>query len=304
LADKGLSIPDTARLAEEFRREMIRQRYTEATVKIYNKGVQLLLSFARPIGIVNRDAIRRWQDDLRSRSSARTTALYGVSVRKMLLWAADNGECDEALARAIPPGRYERQGLPRPLKAEHLQKIDAYFRSRPEQSLKLRELRDRALFYYTVATAARAGEVLQVRRATFKHETVRQTQRRLGEKVFVPPAGVVDLIRRYLEARTDDLDCLWIAMTPAGKVRPLDPAGVLKIWERLANKVGVPKFTNKTLRHTAGMLLAERGHDLVDIMVHLGARDVRAVQGYRELVSRSRIEQVRADLDIATTLQR
>jgi site-specific recombinase XerD len=300
LADHGLSISDMMRIAEAYRREMVRLQRAEPTIRIYSRGLQLLVDFARQEGIVNRETIRRWQDDLYGRLSGRSAALYGVSVRRMLTWAADNDECERGLANAIPPAKYNRYRLPRPLRPAHMATIEAYLRSRVDESPDVHALRDRALFYYVRATAARVGEVLQVRRDTFEHATVRQTQRSGGEKVLVPPPGVVDLIRQYLAARTDDLDCLWLAVKPNGETHPLADAGVCKIWERVADAAGVPRFTTYRLRHTAGALLAERGHDIVDIMVHFGARDTRAVQGYKELVTRNRIDEVRADLDVTS----
>lgn len=298
MTDPGISIPDATRLADEYGRELERRQMAPTTVRIYNLGVRLLLDFARPRGIVNRDTVRRWQDDLRARMKPRSAALYGVSVKGMLQWAADNGECDGALARAIPPGKYERLELPRPLAAEHQRKIEEHLRARVAATPGLRALRDRALFYYVRATAARTGELLQVRRADVERATVRMTQRDGEQKVLAPPPGVLEIVRRYLDARTDDLDCLWVAVKPNGMVQPLADDGVSKVWERLARFAGVPRFTTRELRHTAGAMLAERGRDMADIMVHMGSKDIRAVQGYKVLVALSRVDEVRADLDV------
>jgi site-specific recombinase XerD len=109
----------------------------------------------------------------------------------------------------------------------------------------------------------------------------------------------VALVREYLAARTDGLDCLWIALYPTGKVKPLTDAGVGLIWQRHAPKAGVPRFKTYQLRHTAGVNLVERGRDLDTIREYLGTRRLETVQRYRNLVPRTRVDDLRADLDVS-----
>jgi len=296
--DEGLSVTDASRLAEAYRQELIGRGRSEVTVGIYARGVRGLLAFAQPSGIVNRGTIRAWSDALRGRHSIRTAALYGVAVRRMLEWGSQRGECSYGLALAVPSANYDRFLPTRTITPEGLAKIEAYMFGRPEPSLGVRELRDRALFYYLLATAARVGEVLQLRRDGFEQQTVRQTQQRGGtQKELVPPPGVVALVREYLSARTDDLEWLWVGVMPSGDVTRLTDEGVAKALRRIADRAGVPRFKSFDVRHTAGVRLTERGWDLGDILAHFGARSMETVQRYRDLVPRSRVDEVRADLD-------
>jgi site-specific recombinase XerD len=296
--DDGLSLPDARRIAEAYREELARLGVPKVTVDVYSLAIRRLLASAEPSGTVDRASIRGWSDDLFRRFRPRTAALYGVAVRQMLKWAADNGECSFALAGAVPPAIYNRTLVPQPLSPENVRKFEAYLSNRVEAAPGVRALRDRALFSYMRATAARVGEALQVRRATFERQTVRQSGRSPGEKTLAPPPGVVALVREYLAARTDGLDCLWIALYPTGKVKPLTDAGVGLIWHRHAAKAGVPRFKTYQLRHTAGVHLVERGRDLDTIREYLGTRRLETVQRYRDLVPRSRTDDLRADLDV------
>jgi integrase len=105
------------------------------------------------------------------------------------------------------------------------------------------------------------------------------------------------MVRDYLRARTDKEEWLWVAITPERTIRKLQPSGVLKIWERLGNKVGVGPFTTQQLRHTAATLLIERGHSDTVVMEFLGSRDIRSIQGYKTIAA-DRLARVRADLDV------
>jgi integrase len=160
----------------------------------------------------------------------------------------------------------------------------------------VRILRDRALFQYFLATGGRVSEVLQVHRSTFERETVRQKGG--SEKEFTCPPGVSGLIHTYLSQRTDRLDMLWVAFAKGGPVRPLQDSGVLKIWERLAARYSVPRFTTHQLRHTSATLLSKLGHDPLVIANHLGHADLRSVQVYTKVAS-NKLQAARADLDVA-----
>jgi site-specific recombinase XerD len=260
-------------------------------------SIRTLIKHARENdSIINRESLERWQDDLLRRLNPRSFALAGVGVRRLLQWAADNGNCGQELARAVPTAKYERLRLPSTLTPNVLMRLEYHLMTQPVAAPpNLRELRDRALFFYVKATAARVSEILQVRRDNFERQVVRQKGG--DSKALIAPPGVARFIREYLAARRDDLEWLWIAVNTDRTVTKLQDAGVLKIWERLAKKVGVRKFTTQELRHTAATLLVQRGHDLTDIMDLLGARDIRTVQGYKKIVA-DRLQRVRADLDV------
>jgi integrase len=296
---EGILLPDLEhRLAPGFAEHMRVTGKSEATIRIYSWAIDRFIKYAQDndVVIVDRDVLLGWQDGLRH-VKPRTAALAGVGMRRMLHWAADT-ERDHRyreLAFAVPTEKYERIKIRKTLTPATLRRLEYYLLEPKAASLKVRELRDRALFFYVKGTAARVSEILQVRRDRFNHDVVRQPGGAL--KAIIPPPGVIALLREYLAVRTDPLDCLWIAIRPDGRIGPLHDAGVLKIWERLARKVGVKPFTTRELRQTAGAVLVERGHDLVDVMAVMGLKDIRSVQGY-QLTLEDRLTRVRADLDV------
>jgi site-specific recombinase XerD len=261
-------------------------------------GINDLIRFAREAGtIINRDSLERWADSSQARLKRRSFALAATAVRQLLLWALAEGRVhDYGLAKAVPTGKYDRVRIPGTMTPNTLVRLERHLLAMPESSrLSLHELRDRALFFYVKATAARVGEILQVKREAFERTKVRQKGG--DDKILTTPPGVASLIRAYLRARTDDQEWLWVALNPDHTVTKLQPAGVLQIWARMAGKVGVRRFTTQELRHTAATLLVERGHDDTVIMELLGARDVRTIQGYKVIVA-DRLARARADLDV------
>jgi site-specific recombinase XerD len=297
LTAEGISWQDLTRFAEEFVRYLRREGRAEATIVIYSWGINDLIKFAREADrIVNRDGLERWGDSLHSRYSRRSIALAGTSVRQFLLWAFKKGDVsDYGLVEAVPTGTYDRIKIPNTMTPSTLVRIERYLLSLPDSRRNVHTLRDRALFFYVKATAARVSEILQVRREDFLRQRVRQKGG--GYKVLTTPPGVAELIREYLKARSDDEEWLWVAVNPDHSVHKLQPSGVLMVWARLAAKVGVRRFTTQELRHTAATLLVERGHDDTVIMELLGDRDVRSLQGYKVIVA-DRLARARADLDV------
>ena len=294
---EGISVHDFEGLANKFAADMRRSGKSEYTIRIYMWASKSLVRYADANGhIINRDSLEGWQDSLYTRWSPHSIGLAGTAVRQCLEWAARNEHIhDERLARAVPKAKYSRY-LPSTLTPSTLTKLEYFLHTQVEKEPKnVHYLRDRALFFYVKSTAARVSEILQVRRDNFERQVVRQKG---GDaKALTAPPGVAGLIREYLRTRRDDNEWLWVAFNTNGSVTKLQDAGVLKIWERLARRAGVRRFTTQELRHTAATLLVERGHDDSAIMEFLGARDIRSVQPYKTIVA-DRLARMRADLDV------
>jgi len=303
-----LRIRELPPILERTKQELLVRGRSPATVRIYEWGVQTLIKFVGDGDrLVDRDLIEEWQGSLVTRLNPRSRALAATGVRALLKWAANRQRplCDPFLAQAIVSTKVNKK-QPRPLHPNDLIRITAHLIERCDLRLAaqmgerpptLRDLRDRALFHYILGIGGRVSEVLQVHRTTFEREVIRQKGGTAKE--FICQPGVAGLIHQYLAARSDDLPWLWIALTPSGVVRKLDPAGVLKIWERLAAAYLVPRFTTHQLRHTAATALAARGHGPLEIADFLGHADTRWVQIYAK-TSPNRLQAARADLDIAT----
>src|SRR5260370_20259813 len=118
MPDGGLSLPNARRIAEAYRKELARLGVPKVTLDVYSLAIRRLLASAESSGAVDHASIRGWSNDLFGRFRPRTAALYGVAVRQMLKWAADQGECSFALVGAVPPARYNRTPVPQPLSPE------------------------------------------------------------------------------------------------------------------------------------------------------------------------------------------
>jgi len=291
----GLPVAEFEKYSEEWLDDLLRRGKAKPTARIYRWAVETLLPVAREVGSVNREALDRWQDRLLKKGmTSRTRSLAGTAIRRFLFWAVERDLCDARLPLAVPAPAYLRRKLPSPLDRADVRKIEDYLAQPP---FTVHHLRDRALFNYVLATAAPVSEILGVRKRNFEHAVVRKVGG--GERVLHAPPKVAALIQAYLDRRgTDDLDALWIGWRRGGEPMALQDSGIAKVWERIAHKAKVPVFSTRELRHTAGTRLAELGYDIESIQEHLGARDVRTVQGYIRIAKSARMERVQAALDV------
>src|SRR5438128_21050 len=163
----GLPVTEFEKYSAEWLDDLLRLGKSQPTALIYKWAVKTLLPVAREIGSVNRQALDRWQDGLLKKGlSARTRSLAGTAIRRSLFWAVERDLCDARLPLAVPAPRYPRRKLPSPLDRADVRKIEDYLAQPP---FTVRRLRDRALFYYVLATAAPVSEVLGVRRRNLEH---------------------------------------------------------------------------------------------------------------------------------------
>lgn len=269
-----------------------------ATIRIYTWGIESLLRHIRRTdgGVVNRESLESWERSVLSAMNPHSRALAATGVRQCLIWAADKGDADYRLARAVPILKYPKKDPPSILSSTAMLKIEYYLQTQAEEHPNdVRRLRDRALYFYVKSTAAKVSEILQVHRKNFKAQLVRQQGGKVKE--LMPPPGVAKLIRDYLGARTDDNEWLWIAYHTNGRIGRLNDAGVLKIWERIARKVGIAAFTTQEIRNTAATLLVGRGHEDEEVMRFLGTGDLRSLQRFKALAA-DKQARLRADLDV------
>ena len=295
----NLSIADLERLKDEFATYMRGTGKSVATIRIYMWGIQSLIRHVRTTEakVVSPESLETWDRlVLGAMKSPKSRAIAVTGVRQCLMWAADKGEADYRLARVVPNIKYPRKDLPSTLSPGAMMKVEYLLETRVEENPKdVRRLRDRALYFSIKSTASKVNEILQVRRKNFKGQVVRQRAGNLKELTF--PPGVAKLIREYLSARDDDNEWLWVAYYPSGRIARLDEDGVLKIWERLAKKAGIARFTTQELRNTAATLLVGRGHEDGEVMRFLGLQDIRSLQGYKAVVE-DKQARLRADLDV------
>jgi site-specific recombinase XerD len=295
-------------VAIDYERALLRQNLSPATVRIYGTAIKNFFAFARDQGVddlhdADRNLIERWQDALRNRTPplrASSRSLYSTSVRQLLRWAAERDIVDWRLEKAIV-GVRTRHNLPRPIPPADLAQLKAYLGPRRPRMTAL-ELRDRAMFYFFLTSAARVSEALQVRRRDF--ERARVVQKGGTEKELRIPPTVVEMVNDYLAARRDDLPWLWIAHgNNVNAVRKLADSGVREAWRRLCYLLGIDRFTTHQLRHTAITELLDRGIGELAIADHAGHHGLQTIHNYGQVRTHAREQLLDAMEDLAQPAQ-
>jgi len=216
--------------------------------------------------------------------SQATRSLGTTSIKRFLLWAERKGvpfgdpNLFLNVATVPVPDRY-----PHPLPDEDLNKLLQYFKSQPNTQIALR---NRALFDALLASGAKITDMLALNRRDLSRIT---SVRQAGRRTIAVPPSVAFEIAEYLDKRTDDNPALWITNHPP-TIRRLAPAGVLKIWERTADAIGIRRFTSHQLRDTNTLKLMEAGVQLSVIAAHRGNKEIEPLRKYVQLIAQRRQE--------------
>lgn len=247
-------------------------------------------------GDLNRAVLEAWQDrqrpgPRRPRFGASSRARAAGAARSFLRWLATLDLIDHRLAGAVVAVRVPRLA-PRPIPAADLERIVTLLKPRPGPYVSTSMLRDRALFFYMLSTAARISEALQVIRSDFDAPMVRQKGG--GEKMLLSTPAARQAIQDYLARRRDGNPWLWVGDAEERPWKPLTPDGVRLVWIRLARFIGIRPWTSHQLRHTAATVLLNAGIPAVVIADHLGHRGLRTIHRYAAVGQRLRQEAVDA----------
>ena len=269
-------------LLDDYLRALIRQARSPETVRTYRWAISDLI---RQVGRrpLTRELLEGWQDQLLARGlRPRSRSLMAAAVRSWLKWCAVRrpGQLPADLWMSMETVHQPR-ARPRPLSPADFDLLLSYMAPRRPRATEI-HLRDRSLFLFLVATGARISEALQLRRDSFAADLVVR-QKGGSEKILLAPPNVREAIEDYLEVRKDDLPWLWITYAhsvPAGR---LSRDAAREIWERLARKVGVARFTTHQLRHTCATLLLDQGVPIDVVAEHLGHHGLGTVQRYAEI---------------------
>jgi site-specific recombinase XerD len=269
-------------LADDYLLHLRRQGRARGTVRAYSwileKWVLAMIDQgAVQPGDVTLRHVERWQDQLGAVSLA-TQSIAISAVRGMLRWAGSRHLVDPTIWTGMVQVRVPAH-LPRPLAEVDLDRLLAHFRRRPRD---LVPLRDRALFFYLFTTGARISEALQVDRdAHGKLDLV--TQKGGSQKFLVAAPIAHEAIADYLRAREDDHPALWITHDNNRPTRRLDPAGVREIWRRVAERLGMRRFTTHQLRHSCATEMLDQGVREVVIAEHLGHANLNMMKRYAQV---------------------
>ncbi|MGH2365779.1 MAG: tyrosine-type recombinase/integrase [Chloroflexota bacterium] len=165
----------------------------------------------------------------------------------------------------------------------------------PQPAFETREqelswLRDQALLRVLFDTNARVSEVAGLNRQSVDFEKGLAVIVGKGGKVrtvFFSEAGM-DALNRYLDARADDYDPLFLRHNPAAKSARVDRDGnVLRLSVRsiqlavgkYARRAGI-KATPHSFRHYGGTEMVRSGADIRSVQEYLGHSSVATTQIY------------------------
>lgn len=275
------------RLAEDWFRVLARKRRSVGTRETYTTPLRHLGRWLEDEGIdapeaLDRQALDRWQDSLLARGvTEKTQSLYAGAVRGLLRWGGREGRIAAGLDYWIEsPEVPEHEPLA--LERDQLQAVAERFQGQPHGDLEW--LRDRALFWFLLTSAARISEVLRMDLVDVDRRRWVVVQKGGGQKTLVISTVARAWLQQYLLARGKDAEpALWIHLGPMVGRRRLKPRDANRIWARVCRELGLPKFTSRWLRGTSATELNELGNTPIDSAHHLGHVGLGSIMKYAKL---------------------
>lgn len=268
----------------------LRRRSPSTTADTYRARLDPLCRWLEGRGVVLVDQLteqllEEWQDSLVDRGlRPKSRALSATAVRSWIRWLMERELADWRLLRAVTSVRVPRARA-HPIPREDLVQLLAALGPRAP-GMTLRELRDRALWFYALATGARVSELLQVRRQGYHDQSVVQkggSERRLR----IPPT-VRQMVQEYLDGRTDDVHWLWVTLERGRPPRRMTRAAANMAWRRMAARLGVQRWTTHRLRDSSATFLALRRFPTHLIADHLGHANLQTVGKYIQVAEEQR----------------
>src|SRR5581483_5407479 len=279
-------------LLGDFEANMVTRRRSPGTIKGYRWALEDFLRFLTEEGVAGPaelqfEHVEAWQQALGRRVSPGSQRLAATAIRQFLRWGIRRRIGWSSELPEFVVDVEEKRKDPRPLEPEHLSRILAYYRPR-QLNASIAHMRNRALFCYLLATAARVSEALQVTRNEAERAII--VQKGGTEKILEVGPSVLAMIQDYLNRRDDDNPYLWVTHTPGDDLgpRPLKADGVREIWKGLARKLGIPPFTTHQIRHTAATELIDADVDHLFAANYLGHHDLSTIQRYAKVRERQR----------------
>ncbi len=281
-----------AELVEKFEQSLRRRDLSPCTVRAYHWALHDLVDKAMAparlteVSDLTREVLEEWQDAHVEDWRPRTRGLAITGVRQLIRFGLENDYItDNKLTRALAKVK-QPEPEPHPIPEHDLAAIKAHLLSLPADTSAV-GLRDRALFFFILATGGRVSEILQTRTDDYEAPDVIQkggTRKTLG----VPPEACA-LIRDYLAVRGyPEQPLLWVSYTTQTGGRVMSPAQVRKVWKELSTRLALRYWTTHEIRHsTATQLLAE-GLDHLVIAKHLGHHGVGTIANYAKVGEKGR----------------
>lgn len=279
-------------LLDDFEQSLRRRDLSPCTIEAYHWALHDLINKGMApaclteVEHLTRDVLEDWQDSQIERGwTARSRGLAITGVRQFIRYGVNEDQIvDLKLERALAKVK-QPDPEPHPIPEADLAKIKTHLLPLPEQPTVV-QLRDRALFFFILATGGRVSEILQVRVDDYEAPSV--VQKGGTRKTLGVPAEACALIRDYLALRSDDRPELWISFTTRSFLESMTPSQIRKVWRDLAIRLKLIYWTTHAIRHTcATELLADEVPHLV-IAEHLGHHGVATIANYAKVRDKGR----------------
>lgn len=274
-----------------FLRRRNRRPNTQASYRseLMDLGEWLLAHDVRALAQLTKRDIEAWQDDVERRVLPATQRVAANAARSLLKWAAfeelEQGTPNLWLHVAAPR---VPQLLPRPIPVADLRLILQEFA--PVEPADIWRLRTRALFLVIFSSGCRINEALALHRDSFRDGAAVVIQKGGRPHTLLITAEAQAAIADYLARRQDSGPSLFASLDPRTLGGPLLRPAAQHAWDRLATRLGIPRFTSHQIRHACATALLRNEVNHLVIAKHLGHRGLQTIQNYAEVV----IEQRRA----------
>ena len=279
-----------------------------STIRAYRQDLAKFVAFARHAGLpadrlaqgLDRALLRRYQIELAEvLPNPRTRARALVGLRRFLSYAYDEGWTGAELSRLVAVPRYVL-GDPHPVPTAN---VPGLLATLPTESL--RDLRDRALVHFLLATGCRISEACQLDRTDVRPEGFRVLGKGGKHRTVYLTDAAWGAVTDYLTRRgPDESPALWISVAhadmPRGRVRSdnrLTTDGARRALQALRRRFadrGAEVFaliadlrSPHAARHTAATTLLEATDGDVRLVQEvLGHATLETLRVYTEITDR------------------
>lgn len=243
-----------------------------------NAYISSIKSFIREVG---RDIDRISEIDitdylyrLRERCSERSLARHAYALKSFLEFA---GKTELSLKIPIPSAWTSSE--PKWLEYDKIKMIIENASS----------IRDKAIIQTAYDLALRVGEVCLLNRhwLDIKSKTMKVLRlKRRGQREFILPIEdeTVDLLRKYLESRSDNNQALFISLSSRG-VQRISHDSVNYAFKKACERAGLKNISFHVLRHSRLTHMALNGVDIVSIAKYAGHTNLNSSLVYIHLAS-------------------
>jgi integrase/recombinase XerD len=278
------------------------------TVRAYRQDLAKFVAFARHTGLpadhlaegLDRARLRRYQIELADvLPNPRTRARALVALRRFLAYAYDEGWTPAELSRLVAVPRYVL-GDPHPVPTAN---VPGLLAALPTETL--RDLRDRALVHFLIATGCRISEACALDRTDVRPDGFRVLGKGGKHRTVYLTDAAWSAVSDYLTRRgPDESPALWISVAhadmPKGRVLPhnrLTTDGARRALQNLRRRFadqGAAVFaliadlrSPHAARHTAATTLLEATEGDVRLVQEvLGHATLETLRVYTEITDK------------------